>query len=265
MLEFSKLTRGDPCHPPLIFLHGFLGVKEDWEEIFPYFENQFFCIALDLPGHGSTAYSENILCALKKQMQKISVLKPILVGYSMGGRIALQLQELAEAIIVLSAHPGLADQKEKEKRKESDEIWCEKLLTLPLDLFFSEWYAQPIFHTLSCNPSLLQSIIKRRMKENSPDPNPQDLACVMRQLSLSSQPYITQFLCPTLFIHGEKDLRYRELYCNFPKTLSVRSIKNSGHAVHLENAQACAEEILNWLRAMEVHSVEKNSCPLEEC
>jgi pimeloyl-ACP methyl ester carboxylesterase len=65
-------------------------------------------------------------------------------------------------------------------------------------------------------------------------------------LSLADQPHITEFLCPTLFIYGEEDLKYRELYCKLPKTVSVRSIKNCGHCVHLENAPDCAKEILNW-------------------
>jgi pimeloyl-ACP methyl ester carboxylesterase len=77
--------------------------------------------------------------------------------------------------------------------------------------------------------------------------NPHDLARVMHQLSLSNQPHITQFLCSTLFMYGEEDLKYRELYCRLQKTASVCGIKNSGHAIHLENARACAEEILKWL------------------
>jgi 2-succinyl-6-hydroxy-2,4-cyclohexadiene-1-carboxylate synthase len=242
MFEFSKLTCGDSRHPPLIFLHGFLGTKEDWEDIFPFFEKRFFCIAYDLPGHGQTPYSDAILWVLKKEIQKMSQMKPILIGYSLGGRIALQLQECASAVVALSAHPGLMSQKEKEERSKIDKIWSEKLLTLPFDAFFAEWYEQPIFQTLRQNLSLLQLIVKRRMKQN-----PQDLARVICQMSLAGQPRITRFPTPTLFMHGEEDLKYRELYCGLPKTVAVRSIKNSGHAIHLENAQKCAEEILNWL------------------
>jgi 2-succinyl-6-hydroxy-2,4-cyclohexadiene-1-carboxylate synthase len=242
MFEFSKLTCGNPHHPPLIFLHGFLGFKEDWEEMFPFFGNRFFCIAYDLPGHGSTPYSENIISALKNEIQTVVSKKPTLIGYSLGGRIALQLQEYASALILLSAHPGLTSKKEKEQRRKVDDRWSEKLLSLPFDAFFAEWYKQPIFQTLQYNLSLLQLLVKRRMKQN-----PQDLARVLRQLSLANQPHMTQFRIPTLFIHGEEDLKYRELYCRLPKTITVRTIKNGGHTIHLENARECAEEILNWL------------------
>lgn len=157
--------------------------------------------------------------------------------------MALQLQKYADAIVVLSAHPGLSSKKEKEQRRELDALWCNKLLTLPFDTFLAEWYAQPLFCTLQHNPSLLQLIIQRRMKQN-----PHELANVMRQLSLSKQPYRRRFPRPTLFLHGEEDLKYQKLYCKLPNTVTVRSIKSAGHAIHLENAQACAEEILKWLK-----------------
>jgi 2-succinyl-6-hydroxy-2,4-cyclohexadiene-1-carboxylate synthase len=260
MFEFSTLTCGDLYRPPLIFLHGFLGAKEDWEGMLSYFEKHFFCIAFDLPGHGSTPYSDNILSVLKTAVQKIASthMAPILIGYSMGGRIVLQLQEHAAAVIALSAHLGLATEGEKAKRRKIDEAWREKLLKLPFDAFFYEWCAQPIFQNRSRqrNLPLLQLIVKRRMKQN-----PQDLARVMQQLSLANQPHITQFLCPTLLLYGEEDLKYRQLYCRLAetdaklqKTVSVRGIKNCGHAIHLEDAPKCAEEMINWLEKIYEHS-----------
>ncbi len=231
MFEFSKCTRGSPHHPPLVFLHGFLGCKEDWEEMLPFFEKQFFCIAVDLPGHGATPYCEDILGALKSEL----VFKPILVGYSMGGRLAMQLQECAEAIVVLSGHPGLETEEEKAARRKIDEQWSKKLETMPIDGFITEWYQQPIFQTLG-------SIPKRRLNQN-----PQHLANVMQQLSLANQPHFNQFSRPALFLYGEEDLKYRQLYYTLPKTVSVRSIKNCGHAIPIENAKEAAEIILHWL------------------
>lgn len=249
MLELSKFTIGNPRHPPLIFFHGFLGAKEDWEGMLPYFADRYFCIAFDLPGHGQSPYSEKMLSTIKTAIQSVSPSKPICIGYSMGGRIALQLQDHAMAIVALSAHPGLETQEEKNLRRQIDKEWSEKLIRLPFDAFFAEWYAQPIFQTLPRHPSLLQTIVKRRMKQN-----PQNLARVMQQMSLCNQPPITTFACPTLFLHGEEDLKYQQLYCRLPKTVAVRSIKNCGHAIHLENAAACAEQILNWIEVIHANA-----------
>lgn len=206
----------------------------------PFFQDRFYCVAFDLPGHGQSPYSQEILLIIKNAIKQVAS-KPICIGYSMGGRIGLQLQDQFKAMAALSAHPGLATQAEKEARNKIDEEWCEKLIQLPYDAFLSEWYAQPIFQSLSQRPYLLQTILKRRMRQD-----PHNLAHVLRQMSLSTQQQITDFPCPTLFLYGEEDLKYRQLCCKLPD-VAVRSVKDSGHAVHLENAAGTAEQIINWI------------------
>ena len=71
MLKLSKLTCGNPRQPPLIFFHGFLVSKEDWEGMLPFFQDRFFCIAYDLPGHGQSPYSEEILKTIKKAVKTV--------------------------------------------------------------------------------------------------------------------------------------------------------------------------------------------------
>ncbi len=247
MLELSKFTTGNPNHPPLIFLHGFLGNKEDWEALIPFFRHRFYCIALDLPGHGESPYSEEVIMTVKQALEAYD--SPMCIGYSMGGRIALQLQENFSSLIILSAHPGLPTHKEKEARRLIDEQWCQKLLYLPIDHFFTEWYAQPIFHPLPRNAVLLQKMVKRRMKQN-----PQFLVGVLRQMSLANQPHITEFKRPTLFLYGEEDLNYRQLYSNLSKTVSVGCVKDSGHAILLENVADCARQIINWIEVLYANS-----------
>ena len=152
-------------------------------------------------------------------------------------------------IVALSAHPGLITQQEKDERRQIDEKWSQKLRELSFDEFLAEWYTQPIFQTFSQDPSLLQTIIKRRMKQD-----PQTLSRVLMQMSLSDQPHICKFSCPTLFLHGEKDLKYRQLYSTLPETVTVHSVKNSGHAPHIENAAECAALINSWIEVVHANS-----------
>ncbi len=239
MLKYSSITRGNAGRPPLIFLHGFLGAKEDWAEMLPFFEGEYYCIALDLPGHGETPYSDEILSALKEAVQIYA--PATFVGYSMGGRIALQLQEYASAIVALSAHPGLATPNEKESRWKIDEEWSEKLLRLPFEKFLDEWYGQSVFADLKNKPEFLENVMKRRKEQD-----PLALSEVMRQLSIAKMP-AAEFSLPTLFVYGEEDLKYRELYARLPNTVAVKGIRSSGHILHLEKPKECAEIILNWL------------------
>lgn len=245
MLELSRRTVGNPHHPPLVFLHGFLGSKEDWEAMLPYFQDQFFCLTFDLPGHGKSPHLRSPIQTIQAAVQTITSLPPIYLGYSLGGRIALQLQEGAFATVVLSAHPGLETQEEKTLREQIDKKWCEKLLHLPFETFIAEWYAQPIFNTLHKRPSLLQEIIQRRIRHN----HPQKLADTFMEMSLSQQSRVTDFSCPTLFLYGEEDWKYRHLYCKLPNTVTVRCIKQCGHVIHLENTAECAKQILDWFKS----------------
>ena len=47
-------VRGDQSNPAILFLHGFLGLGEDWLEIAQDLSRDHFCILPDLPGHGQS-------------------------------------------------------------------------------------------------------------------------------------------------------------------------------------------------------------------
>ena len=159
----------------------------------------------------------------------------------------MHLRDCVENLVVLSAHPGLKTKKEKEERLELDKKWSEKLLTLPFETFLGEWYAQPLFHPLP---------FQKRQNQN-----PQLLAKVMLQISLAHQEYIDTFECPTLFLHGENDLKYRDLYCRLPKSTAVEQIAECGHILPLAKPSLCAEKILNWLKIHESCSSMDPCCP----
>lgn len=72
-----------------------------------------------------------------------------LVGYSMGGRIAMELAKKVnweiEKLVLLSSHPGLELADEKENRSTWEETVLEKLNSLSPTEFFSYWNELPIF------------------------------------------------------------------------------------------------------------------------
>ena len=242
MLKYH--AKGNPNHPHLIFLHGFLGCKEDWDAILSFFEERYYCIAVDLPGHGESEYCEDIVGAVRAL---IGPNKPTLIGYSMGGRIAMQLQSYAKNLVILSAHLGLQTQKEKEERFEVDKTWSEKLLHLRFETFLEQWYAQPLFQRLPALPLRLKN-------------DPESLSKVILQMSLAHQEYIDTIDCPALFLYGENDLKYRDHYCRLPKNAAVERVTGSGHIIHLSNPLLCAEIILNWFESDESRSSMDSRC-----
>lgn len=194
----------------LAFLHGFLGDKEDWAEVIRYLPD-FSCLALDYP----FAVPEDA----------------IVIGYSMGGRIALSLPQPK---IIISAHVGLTSG--HEERKTWEDHWLERLRTLPFEEFIRLWYDQPLFASFKVP-------LERRLSQN-----PVRAALQLENYRLSKQ----SLLLPenAYYIYGEKDKKYADLYNQF--SLNAIAIPRSGHVCHIENPEECARAIRSHLGRIEV-------------
>lgn len=133
----------------LHFFHGFLGAPADWnrvQEFVPQKEkyiivnhslSEDFCAMSKEPSFNSWA-------ALKNKQISESPNKKIIVGYSLGGRLALHLDsDLYDAVLLFAAHPGMNTG--KEKRIESDFIWVEKSKKLSVPEWLKQWNSQDVF------------------------------------------------------------------------------------------------------------------------
>lgn len=244
MLSYS--VTGSKQLPPLVFLHGFLGVKEDWEEVISSLQDQFCCYTIDLPGHGSSPYEDHLLESIFNTLQSLDLFPAPIVGYSMGGRLALFLKEyfpkLFKELILIGAHTGIEDEQERKSRWHKDLNWSLILDTQPFESFLLSWYSQPLFQSLKKRPEVFAKILTRRTHQN-----PQNMASILRNFSLGLQPPLKKFHQDTLFIYGEEDPMFSELYQDFsPSDLTIEKIKG-GHALHLENPHELADKIVNFL------------------
>lgn len=235
MHNLSVLTLGDPSSPPLFFLHGFLGCKEDFIPLICYLQSDYYCVAFDLPGHGSSPFDPAVVSALIAAIRSFK--QGSLVGYSLGGRLAFLIEEhdpeLLHSIILISSHIGLDSFEEKQNRLETDRSWCHLLETAPIEHFLKQWYSQEVFHTLKNNPELYAATLEKR-KQN----DPKILISYLHQFSLGHQNKKTA-LKNFLFLFGEHDIKYRDLY----RGLNAVAISDGSHAVHLENPEECAQQI----------------------
>lgn len=231
----------------LCFVHGFLGGKEDWQKIIHNLEEDFFCHAIDLPGHGNAPFSEDFLETVATQLKALHPFPEYFIGYSLGGRILLQLKEqypaLLQHLIILSSHPGLTTKQEREQRWKEDSSWIEMLKTKPLSTFFEAWYSQPLFQSLKENKQVLDEMMERRKQQN-----PLVLAEVLKKCSLAHQHPLNIFP-NTIFLCGEKDLKFQTLYRKLPSFAKVHQIEKCGHALHLENPSACSNVIRGYIHA----------------
>jgi len=243
-------TRGKLTNPPLIFLHGFLGSHADYFPVVEDLENDYFCLLFDLPAHGKSPYITPIIPAIKESIQSIHILtqqKPFLIGYSLGGRIALQISQDSQipisGVLAFSAHLGLHSEAEREDRLRSDRIWQKRLQTLKPKDFLTLWYAQDPFVSLHAKAELLEKLYKERDLSHR-----NELSFVLEEMSLAKQPLITHSYFPLCLGFGEEDLKYKRLYKN--THFSQVSIPKAGHTVLLENPKACTESIKSFINTI---------------
>jgi len=93
-LFYTDAGSGDP---PLLFVHGWCCDHTHWQRQLPVFRRRHRVVAVDLRGHGRSSkpkqeYTIDLFCRdLEWLMGEIGLRRPVVVGHSMGGVIALQL------------------------------------------------------------------------------------------------------------------------------------------------------------------------------
>ena len=113
---------------PIVWLHGFMGSHKDWLPITSQIDHNSICI--DLPGHGSANHLrsnngfEGVMTYVVNALEKRNITRCHIVGYSMGGRLAMMLvtrfPKLFNKVVIESAHPGIISSKERENRYQQD-------------------------------------------------------------------------------------------------------------------------------------------------
>lgn len=95
MLHFFEKGQGHP----LLFLHGFCESGEMWRNFAESLSTQYRVICPDLPGFGDSVLThpiqslEEVAEQLESWLQKLQIQKPIVLGHSLGGYLALALLE----------------------------------------------------------------------------------------------------------------------------------------------------------------------------
>lgn len=228
--------------PTLVLLHGFMGSKEDWAALMPQLPANYLCLAPDLPGHGDNPQNdcrpEAVCRQLLQDLQSLGVRHCVLLGYSMGGRVALMLQHWLsqqnapvlkiEALILESSSLGLAEA-ERQRRKIWDEDQAQALESQELHVFLSRWYEMPLFASLRQSPAF-RAVLKRRLQYNQS----LRLARCLRELGTGQMPMHPVPDLPLLYLVGTQDSKYLQLARSLPARVQTE-ILPGGHNLHLES------------------------------
>lgn len=249
-------------HHPLVFLHGFLGNPADFSTL-PLRKNSPERYAPDLLAllpaanhesdvtshHTTNPWFHDWLTAIAANIVAHwgTSVRPVLIGYSLGGRIAMNLvaQHSAAytAAIFISANPGISEASERQLRVQQDMYWATRWETEPFDVVLNAWNALPIF-------------------AGTPDKRPNLSPCqrdqwaqVLRFASPGHTPClwstIPQWTLPTLWMVGKQDPKYVAMYSQL-KT-KVAQIEGAAHRVPWDAPEVFSDHCEHFLRSLPRH------------
>lgn len=262
-----------PMTRPLILLHGMTGHALDFKPLVDRVQRPVY--AINLLGHGMTGYlslKSHALSLYEDQTEErtspsytevvaqcISIIEQLmsldghrkfdLLGYSMGGRLALhiahELQSLEMECVLnhvytIGASLGIEDKEERKERADADRRWSDALWTTEeLDHFLTQWNAQP----------LLKRVLERspheakRLNQHRSEHSPRGLAIAFDALGQGQMPplraYLQDWTHTTTWISGSEDVKYKKIAeeaieLNEEVCRSI-IIEGCGHAPHLES------------------------------
>ena len=238
----------------LYLLSGFGGVHGDWNEFVQRLGTQHRCV--------SVVYPETKLIGAVAELLAAETEPYAVVGYSMGGRIALAAscalpeEKRPHAVVLLASGLNEEDVASRQRRLQQDENWA-GLLRRDLASFWGDWYAQPIFASLKEVPTeallawherrmaLSPEVLASQIIENSPGK--------MEPLRPRLRALIEDGIS-VLYISGELDKKYSSLgeeLAGEYLTLERATIPGVGHVLPLEAPLECAAIVENFLKKQE--------------
>lgn len=235
---------GDPARlPTTLLLHGFTGTGADWG-LWP--DTAAAALAPDLPGHGGSpdpsgdfsAEIQRLLAALPASVDR-------LVGYSLGGRLALCLLAAAPArftaACIVSAHPGLFNAAQRHGRRALDRRWIERLHAGGIDAFVAAWESQALFATQAgLSAAVLATQRRRRLAQRA-----EGLAASLACFGLAEMPDTWDALARwpgrLIWLAGAGDDKFAAIAKRIGRqrpATDVRLVPNAGHNLLLEAPEA---------------------------
>ena len=240
----------------LFALHGFSEDSSTWARLcLP----DVRIVAIDLIGHGRSAKPTElapyelsaILSDLRAIFADISQGEPYsLLGYSMGGRLALHFvlafpDEPVEKLILESASAGIQAEELRRKRQISDEALAQEIEQKGAEWFADFWGNLPLFDSQKGLSVEVQQEIWTRRAKNQPHALAQTLRATGQGNLPNLTPRLTEISCPILYIHGAMDSKYAQIaQKDFAKVAKIITVAGAGHNTHLEKPEffnlACA-------------------------
>jgi 2-succinyl-6-hydroxy-2,4-cyclohexadiene-1-carboxylate synthase len=232
----------------LVLLHGFTQTRQSWRRTTAALGGRYRALAPDLPGHGMAAERRPAsFAACAAYVRALADGPIVLVGYSMGGRIALYtalaLPGLVHRLVLVGASPGIADAAERDERRRADEALAARIETMDIAAFATEWGGQELFAGQEARVAAAAHADRLRN-------TPAGLAAALRGLGTGVMPplwdRLGQLTMPVTLVAGERDARFCAIAGRMAPAIPdcrVEVVDGAGHAAQLEQPEIVAAAI----------------------
>lgn len=282
---------GNPELPPVVLLHGFMQSSTSWDSIARSLTNRFCVYALDFIGHGLTEKSKKparytyedmaasvdyflrkVVCAQEKrgrekrvhtrrdltnrsQTKHTQIKRAHVIGYSMGGRIALRLlqtsSDLLASVVLESCNLGCATEIERTEAAQRNQGWVDRIQHDGMESFVDYWETLPMFATqkelgwdkllhvsrAANNPTSMVLCLQGSGKQAMP----------LTEVTLEAVRAQRQIGLPMLYIYGDKDAKSAAVAATLEAEGVLVSAIPAGHNVHLEAPMLYLKEVVHFL------------------
>lgn len=229
----------------VIFVPGFMQRGDAWAPVAELLPERYSSVLLDHEEHTLEGRLGEIAAAAD------GAERAALVGYSLGGRLALRAATSHPgsyaALVTIGAGAGIDDSGARVARSDADERMAAWMEVTPIEEIVAIWERQPLFADQS-------DALVEAQREGRLSCDPRDLALLMRT---AGQGVIDPFWyelgsldIPVLALSGSRDERYtsaaRRIAREAPNA-TARIVPEAGHAAHLQQPEAVAELLADFL------------------
>ena len=260
MSNDSRLRVGHLAGPPVsegtpvaVLLHGFTQNIHCWGPFAFQLGERFTVIGIDLPGHGdSTADTVSFEAGAElvhDALASIDAPIDLLVGYSMGGRMALRVllehPDSARRMVLIGATAGIDDPQLRQIRIDADQKLADRVRELGPEAFLDFWLNLSLFSALAEDQQFRAERLQHwgtGVVETLLHRGTGNMESLWHRLAEVNHP--------TMIVAGEHDRKFADtgakLVTGIGPNAQFQIIQDSSHACHLQHPAETAAAIINW-------------------
>lgn len=251
--------------PVLVLLHGFTQDRSAWEPARDGLRSIGPTVAVDLVGHGDSPRPDDpaaytMEACVEQVADVLGALKlpsAWWVGYSMGGRVALQLAvnkpALVQGLVLVSTTAGFPDPEQRAERIKADRALADRIPGWGIEAFVDYWLELPLFESLQRLPRHQRYALRKQRLRNSPEALAHSLRGMGAGAMMPVWAHLRDLAVPSLVMAGELDERFTALARSMAAALPeahLTIVPDCGHAVPTEAPLRFASAVRGFFRRL---------------